>query len=175
MKLTEKQKRFADEYIRCGNATQAAIYAGYSKKTARSVGYENLTKPHIKEYIDKRLKSLSSKRIVGMTEALENISKVARGEPLKQSVVLNVSDDGTPLIEVDYINADIDLIYKANVEMMKRWAAGNKDALQEKLLQAQINKLMAETKNEETGARTIIVTGEEEMRRVLNERSNKHH
>lgn len=155
MKLTEKQKRFADEYIRCGNATQAAIHAGYSKKTARFVGYENLTKPHIKEYIDKRLKELSSKRIVGMTEALENISKVARGEPLKQSVVLNVSDDGTPLIEVDYINADIDLIYKANVEMMKRWAAG----AGESLTTAQIEQIKANTDN--IKARTALIKGVE--------------
>ncbi|MGG6834831.1 UNVERIFIED_CONTAM: terminase small subunit, partial [Streptococcus canis] len=47
-KLTLKQKRFADEYIISANATAAAIKAGYSKKTARSIGQENLTKPDIK-------------------------------------------------------------------------------------------------------------------------------
>ena len=47
MKLTVKQQRFADEYIISGNATEAAIKGGYSKKTARSVGAENLTKPYI--------------------------------------------------------------------------------------------------------------------------------
>lgn len=45
-KLTQKQQRFVDEYIISGNATQAAIKAGYSKKTARFVGAENLTKPN---------------------------------------------------------------------------------------------------------------------------------
>ncbi|WP_161935081.1 terminase small subunit, partial [Lactococcus lactis] len=43
MKLTEKQKRFCDEYIKLGNATQAAINAGYSKRTARSQGQRLLT------------------------------------------------------------------------------------------------------------------------------------
>ena len=45
--LTEKQKRFCDYYIEDPNATQAAIRAGYSKKTARFIGNENLTKPNI--------------------------------------------------------------------------------------------------------------------------------
>ena len=40
MKLTLKQQRFADEYIISGNATEAAIKAGYSKKTAYSIGLE---------------------------------------------------------------------------------------------------------------------------------------
>ncbi len=44
MKLTPKQKAFADYYIQTGNATEAAIKAGYSKKTARFIGNENLTK-----------------------------------------------------------------------------------------------------------------------------------
>lgn len=47
-KLTLKQQRFADEYIISGNATQAAIEAGYSEKTARFIGNENLTKLKIK-------------------------------------------------------------------------------------------------------------------------------
>ena len=54
--LTPKQKAFADEYIaNKGNATQAAINAGYSEGTAKEMGYENLTKPHVRAYIDKRL------------------------------------------------------------------------------------------------------------------------
>lgn len=50
-KLTDKQELFAREYLKDLNATQAAIRAGYSEKTARSVGSENLTKPDIQEYI----------------------------------------------------------------------------------------------------------------------------
>lgn len=61
MKLNPKQKLFADKYIECRNATESALYAGYSEKTARNIGCENLTKPYIKEYIDKRLDKKSEK------------------------------------------------------------------------------------------------------------------
>lgn len=50
-KLRERQKRFIAEYLVDLNATQAAIRAGYSKDTAKEIGYENLTKPHIQEAI----------------------------------------------------------------------------------------------------------------------------
>lgn len=53
--LTKKQKLFGDEYLIDLNATQAAIRAGYSKATAAAIGYENLIKPHIKEYIQIRM------------------------------------------------------------------------------------------------------------------------
>ena len=53
LKLTEKQKKFISEYLIDLNATQAAIRAGYSEKTAKEGGYENLTKPHIQEAIQK--------------------------------------------------------------------------------------------------------------------------
>lgn len=47
MALTAKQERFVAEYLKDGNATRAAIAAGYSEKTARAIGAENLTKPDI--------------------------------------------------------------------------------------------------------------------------------
>ena len=50
--LTGKQKAFVDEYLKDLNATQAAIRAGYSKKTARQTGQENMTKPVIKAAIE---------------------------------------------------------------------------------------------------------------------------
>ena len=54
-KMSEKQKAFCDYYIESLNLTDAAKKAGYSEKTARSMGSENLTKPDIKEYIELRL------------------------------------------------------------------------------------------------------------------------
>lgn len=60
-KLTLKQQKFADEYIISGNATQAAIKAGYKEKTANRIGSENLSKLDIKKYIDERLKEIESK------------------------------------------------------------------------------------------------------------------
>ena len=60
--LTIKQKKFADEYIISGNATEARIKAGYSKKTAYSMGSENLKKPELKSYIDERMTEIESQR-----------------------------------------------------------------------------------------------------------------
>ena len=68
--LTQKQRRFIDEYIISGNATQAAIKAGYSKKTARKIGQENLTKPDIKAEIDKRNAEIRSEKTADMTEVM---------------------------------------------------------------------------------------------------------
>lgn len=79
-KLTLKQQRFADEYIISGNATEAAIKAGYSKRTARSIGQENLTKPDIKTYIDERLEALRSEKVADQQEIMEFLTSVMRGE-----------------------------------------------------------------------------------------------
>ena len=51
MKLTLKQKKFCDYYMSSGNATESAVKAGYSKKTAKQIGMENLTKPYFLIYI----------------------------------------------------------------------------------------------------------------------------
>lgn len=59
--LTSKQQAFCEEYLVDLNATQAAIRAGYSEKTAKEIGFENLTKPHIAEEVQ-RLMSERSKR-----------------------------------------------------------------------------------------------------------------
>lgn len=53
MALTAKQQRFVEEYLVDLNATQAAVRAGYSKKTAGAIGGENLEKPEIQEAIQK--------------------------------------------------------------------------------------------------------------------------
>lgn len=83
-KLTPKQKAFADYYIECGNATEAAIRAGYSKKTAKQIANENLTKPYLKSYIDDRLKEIESKRIATAEEVLQYLTAVMRGEEKDQ-------------------------------------------------------------------------------------------
>jgi phage terminase small subunit len=80
VKLTEKQKRFADYYIETGNATESAIKAGYSEKTAKEMGYENLTKPHIRLYVDERIAEKDNKRIASQDEVLQFLTNVLRGE-----------------------------------------------------------------------------------------------
>ncbi|MFV3013519.1 terminase small subunit [Clostridium botulinum] len=93
MKLTPKQKAFADYYIQTGNATEAAIKAGYSKKTARFIGNENLTKPYIKNYIDERMKQLEDERIAKADEVLQYLTRVIRGKETEEVVVTeNIGD-----------------------------------------------------------------------------------
>ena len=84
MKLTEKQKRFADEYIRTGNIGLSAINAGYSEKSASVTGNENLKKPNIKAYIDARLDELKKKSIAEQDEILQYLTSVMRGEVTDQ-------------------------------------------------------------------------------------------
>ncbi len=79
-KLTIKQKKFADEYIISGNATEAAKKAGYSKKTASVIGAENLIKPNISKYIRERLDELKKARTMSIEEAIERTSSIARRE-----------------------------------------------------------------------------------------------
>ena len=79
--MTEKQKRFCDEYLVDCNATQAAIRAGYSKKTAYAIGLNNLKKQELKAYIDKQLEQLHNKNIADSQEVLKYLTSVMRGEP----------------------------------------------------------------------------------------------
>lgn len=83
-KLTPKQKAFCEYYLETGNQTEAAIKAGYSKKTARVIGQENLLKPAIKEYLEKRLAEIDAKRIANSNEVLEYLTRVMRGEEKDQ-------------------------------------------------------------------------------------------
>lgn len=80
MKLTPKQKAFADEYLICGNATEAAKKAGYKEKAAYAMGAENLKKPQISAYISERQKQIDNSRIADVKEVMEFYSSVLRGE-----------------------------------------------------------------------------------------------
>jgi len=72
--MTGKQRVFVDEYLRLGNATKAAINAGYSPKTAYSIGSENLKKPEIRAEIEQRLESLK----MDADTVLRELSDMAR-------------------------------------------------------------------------------------------------
>ncbi|MBU5440304.1 terminase small subunit [Tissierella sp. MSJ-40] len=88
VKLTVMQKKFCDYYIELGNATEAAIKAGYSKKTARQTGNENLTKPYIKNYIDEKMKEIEDKQIAKAEEVLKYLTSVMRGEETEEVAIL---------------------------------------------------------------------------------------
>lgn len=74
-KLTDKQRRFCEEYLVDFNATQAAIRSGYSEGTAKEIGCQNLTKLNIKEYLNEKLDALSMEA----GEITKRITNLARG------------------------------------------------------------------------------------------------
>lgn len=76
MALTPKQEAFINEYFKCWNATQAAIRAGYSEKTAYSIGSENLKKPEIAEVIRTRM----TESAMSSDEVLFHLAQIARGD-----------------------------------------------------------------------------------------------
>lgn len=106
--LTPKQKAFADYYIECSNASEAARKAGYSPKTAGSIGEENLKKPEISAYIAERMTNQDAERVASADEVLRFYSSVMRG------------------LEKDAFGLDPSLAdrLKAADSLMKRYAIG---------------------------------------------------
>ena len=88
--LTEKERIFADEYIKTTNATQSAIKAGYSEKTASSKGSQLLRKVKVRQYIDEVMNERSKNTIATADEVLEYLTKVMNGEE-KDAFGLDVS------------------------------------------------------------------------------------
>lgn len=76
MALTAKQQRFVDEYLIDLNATQAAIRAGYSEKTARSISNENMTKPDIQAAIAKGMNARSGRVEITQDMVLKELAKI---------------------------------------------------------------------------------------------------
>ena len=75
-KLTERQKMFCKEYIVDLNATQACIRAGYSEKTAKQIGSENLSKPYLQDEIARLMKSREERVKLTADKVLEDIERV---------------------------------------------------------------------------------------------------
>ena len=79
-KLTEKQKRFCEEYLIDFNATQAALRAGYSQKTAYSIGDENLRKPEIQSEIQTLIQKRSERTGINADSVIKELVKIAFAE-----------------------------------------------------------------------------------------------
>lgn len=92
MKLTAKQERFVQEYLIDLNATQAAIRAGYSRKTAGVIGVENLKKPYIREAIEEKLKQIDDEKTADAKEIREFWTRVMRGD--EKETVLRYDSEG---------------------------------------------------------------------------------
>ena len=144
MRLTAKQRKFVDAYVESGNAKQAAIDAGYSKRTAKSIGQENLTKPDLKKAIQARMKKLEDAKIMKADEAMRLLTRIARGEEQETVVVSGI--DYTDTIKKE---ADLKTRITAIREILKRYP----DAENDPLLAAQVKKTSAEADMAEAKAK----------------------
>lgn len=112
-KLTQKQRRFIDEYIISGNATQAAIKAGYSKKYANTNAAKLLQNTTIKAEIARRNAEIQSEKTADMTEVMEYLTSVMRGEQTESVATAKGVFSGVEVSAKDRIKA-AELIGKRN-------------------------------------------------------------
>ena len=106
--LTQRQKKFCDEYLIDCNATQAAIRAGYSPKTAKQIGQRMLTNVDLKDYIDAQLERIHNEKTADAQEVIEYLTSVMRGEHTEQ--VLKLVGDGVQTV------TDIDVSAKERLK-----------------------------------------------------------
>ena len=175
-KLTTKQKVFADEYIKNGgNATQAAITAGYSKKTARTIAVQNLAKVNIKDYLQARLKPIEEKRNASADEALNELIGIWKGDTItsysKQIDRLNGDEvkkdmqyEFTPDVESRLKALDLYLKYKSLLSQT-----------QLKKIEAEIKVLEAKLEStQETDERIVFIEPEALMRDYMEGNSHEY-
>ena len=89
--LTLKQKQFADEYIRPGNAYQSAINVGYSEKYAKARSHKMLENVGINQYIDDNLEIIQKESIAEADEIMRYLTRVLRAEE-KEEILVYVGD-----------------------------------------------------------------------------------
>ena len=101
LKLTPKQKLFCKYYLISLNATDAAIKAGYSKKTADVIGAENLTKPSIKTYLAEQMKKREEKLEITADKVIAEIAKLAFANTTD---VLEITDSGVTIKDLSKLD-----------------------------------------------------------------------
>lgn len=99
-KLTAKQQRFCDEYLIDINATQAAIRAGYSPKTAAQAAARLLTNVKVQEYIEKRMAEKEKALIADQDEVLKYLTATMRREK-KECIVVTTSEERSMYVPDD--------------------------------------------------------------------------
>lgn len=159
--LTAKQKAFVDEYIKCGNATQAIIAAGYKVKSARTaanMGATLLGKKHIQKVVDARVAKMDQKRIADAEEVMIYLTAVMRGESLSSELVVEGNGPGLSLArefskkpsEAERLKAAAMLAKRFNLHMTANEynAKLKRLELENEKLQAEIDRLKGDTGEE---------------------------
>ena len=161
MKLTAKQRLFADEYIKSGNATQSAIKAGYSDKYVATNTDKLLKNTKLKAYISAKMAEIESHKIADAKEAMQAITSIARGETTETQAQLNPLTGKWEQIEVP---ADLKTRLTAWREILKRYP------LADELTKAQLRKANADARVAEARAKALEENGadvEEALDRLL--------
>lgn len=157
MKLTEKQRRFVDYYVETGNQTEAAKKAGYSEKTAASIGDENLRKPAIKAAIDARLRELEDKRIAKADEVMQFLTSTLRGEVKEERVVVEGTGEGRSDARIIKVQVSARDRLEAAKSLLKRYPM-QLDAKEQKLkLQKLENEIRAATESNQAVGKEPLV------------------
>ncbi len=142
IELKDKQKGFCLEYLKDFNATQAAIRAGYSKKTACEQSSRLLANVKVQLYIKELTENLDKKKIMGVQEIQERLTALARGETMEEIVVVENTGDYSSEARVikkkvsakDQVKA-LELLGKANGIFVEKVNAVVKNDNQELLRQ----------------------------------------
>ena len=110
--MTPKQKLFAEEYLKDLNATQSAIRAGYSKKTAYAIGQENLKKPEIQKAIQELMNKRSKINEITADNVLKELASIAFADStdyakIKHKTVVNdVTGEKEEVTYIEFTDTD---------------------------------------------------------------------
>lgn len=151
--MNERQRRFADEYIRIGNAEQAAIRAGYSEKYARGNAHKLVANVSIKNYINEQIQRIRDESIMDAKEALAILSEIARGNRDEEVLILNPA---TGKVERHTKKADNATVIKAITEILKRYPT----AKQAEKLELELAKLREQVNANEAQDDKIVIVDE---------------
>ena len=151
--MNERQKRFADEFIKLGNATKAAINAGYSEKYAGANADKLLKNTKIRAYIDDQPSELHKKNIMDAEEALSILSDIARGNRDEEVLMMNPVTGEVKRLRKKADNATV---IKAIQEILKRYPT----AKQAEKLELELAKLREQVNASEVQDEQIIIVDE---------------
>lgn len=138
--MNAKQKRFCEEYLIDSNATQAAIRAGYSDKTAYAIGERLLRNVEVDSYIKEQLERIHNERTADAVEVMEYLTSVMRGEQTEETLKL----DGDGIQRIAEIGVSAKERIKAAELIGKRYG----------MFKENVNV---------TGAAPVVISGSEEL------------
>ncbi|SES02841.1 Terminase small subunit [Salipaludibacillus aurantiacus] len=178
--LTEKQQRFVEQYVIDLNATQAAIRAGYSERSAYSIGQENLKKPEVLARVKEIREQQKQDSYMDALWVLERLAQVTDRSMTTEPVMMwdhaaqELVETGEYQYDSQGANKALELIGK-HLGMFDP-KAKHIDAMSQAQIEkvkAETAKIKAETKNEEEGtSRIVIVNDKEAMRKEMMQRDD---